>query len=86
MFGYTLLPPLGWIRPRGMPSFYVWVNHWEDVAETHCYLRRHGDVDFLRSKDKALYDKCRIIDTFTKGEAIREALVPSCAVAPSSKK
>jgi len=74
MFGYALFPPLGWMRPHGMPSFYGWVNHWEDVAETHCYLRRHGDVDFLSSRDKALYDKCRLVDAFTKGETLGEGL------------
>jgi len=67
---FSLMPPLGFIRPSTMPSWYGWTNHWEDVAETHCYLRKHnGDVD--PKKDQVLYEKCRIIDRFIRGEFSR---------------
>ena len=69
--GFALLPPLAYLRRPGMASFYAWVDHWEDVAETHCYLRRHNRrVEFLRTRDEALYKKCRILDRFIRGEAL----------------
>ena len=69
MLGFMLLPPLRYVRPQGMASFYGWMNRDEDVAETHCYLRRHdNNVEFLRKRDKALYDKCRILDQFVSGK------------------
>jgi len=68
---FTFVPPLAFVRPRGMPSFYGWLNHWEDVAETHCLLRRHdGDVEFLATSDGALYEKCRIVRAFLAGEDV----------------
>ena len=55
-----------------MASFYGWANHWEDVAETHCYLARHGNnVGFLKGRDNTLYKKCQIFQQFAKGEDIR---------------
>jgi len=36
------------------------MDHFEDFAETHCYLARHGgDVEFLREGDPVLYAKCQ---------------------------
>ena len=67
----SLVPLLNLVRPPGMASFYAWTNHWEDVAETHCFLRRHnGDVEFLSSRDKALYDKSRLVAAFTMGQTL----------------
>ena len=43
-----------------MPSLYGWLNHFEDFAETHCYMARHGgDEEFLRDSDLALFKKCK---------------------------
>ncbi len=73
LLGFALVPPLAYVRPPGVASFYGWVDHWEDVAETHCYLRRHGgDVEILKTQDKILYSKCQIVGELTRGNAIRE--------------
>lgn len=61
---FMALPPVGFIRPKGMPSFYATVNHFEDFAETHCYLRNRN---IEKLKDKALYKKCKIVQKFVSG-------------------
>ncbi len=72
LLAYALIPPLCYVRPPGMASFYGWINHWEDVAETHCYLRRHdNNVEFLRRRDKTFYNKCQIVQQLTTGKRIR---------------
>ena len=51
-----------------MPSLYGWMDHFEDFAETHCYLARHGgDVEFLREGDPVLYAKCQAARRFIAG-------------------
>ena len=62
------LPPVGYLRPAGMPTFYGSVSHFEDFAETHCYLRRHGDIEFLKTKDRRLYEKCKALEKLVNGE------------------
>ncbi len=61
------VPPISYLRPVGMPTFYGSVNHFEDFAETHCYLRRHKDIEPLKSKDLQLYEKCKAAEKFIHG-------------------
>ncbi len=61
---FMALPPVGFVRPKGMPSFYATVNHFEDFAETHCYLRNH---DMEKLKDPVLRRKCEIVEKFISG-------------------
>ena len=64
----SLLPPLGYIRVRGMPSLYGCLNHPEDFAETHCYLARYGgDVAFLSDSDPTLFRKCKAVEKLLRG-------------------
>ncbi|KPK62336.1 MAG: hypothetical protein AMK73_06250 [Planctomycetes bacterium SM23_32] len=58
----TVLPPVAYMRVAGMPSLYGWLNHFDDFAETHCYIVRHGnDVGFLAQADPVLFAKCRAV-------------------------
>ena len=51
-----------------MPSLYGWLNHFEDFAETHCYMARYGgDVEFLRQSDLALFKKCKAVERLLSG-------------------
>ncbi len=69
LLAYAFIPLLGSVRPPGMASYRGWINHWEDVAETNCYLRKHdNDVDFLKRRDETLYNKCQIVRDFTSGK------------------
>jgi len=47
-----------------MPSVYGDVNHFEDFAKTHCYLRRNN-IELIKNKDPILYKKCKIVERFT---------------------
>ncbi len=68
------IPPIGYLRVRGMPSLYGWLDHFEDFAETHCYLARHGgDVDFLRESDPVLFRKCMAVQKLCNGWVSDEA-------------
>jgi hypothetical protein len=58
----TFLPEL--FRPDSMPSVYGGANHFEDFAETHCYLRRNN-IELIKDKDPTLYRKCKIVERFT---------------------
>jgi hypothetical protein len=58
----TFLPEL--IRPDSMPSVYGSANHYEDFAETNCYLRRNN-IELIKDKDPTLYKKCKIVERFT---------------------
>ncbi len=58
----TFLPELS--RPNSMPSAYGSANHFEDFAETHCYLRRNN-IELIKDKDPTLYRKCKIVERFT---------------------
>ncbi|MCK4373938.1 MAG: hypothetical protein KAX19_01375, partial [Candidatus Brocadiae bacterium] len=70
----SLMPPVGYLRVRGMPSLYGWLNHFEDFAETHCFLQRHGgEVEFLRDHDPALFSKCKAAARFVEGGHLEEA-------------
>ncbi len=51
------------LRPTSMPSLYGSANHFEDFAETHCYLRRNN-IELIKDKDPTLYKKCRIVARF----------------------
>ncbi len=64
----SIFPPLGFLRPAGMPTFYGSTSHFEDFAETHCYLHRHGDIEFLKTKDRRLYEKCKALKKLVNGE------------------
>jgi len=67
----SLAPPLAYVRPKGMPSLYALMGHYEDVAETNCYLRRHAaELGALRTSDPVLLAKCRAVERFTAGEAL----------------
>jgi hypothetical protein len=73
----TVLPPVAYLRVPSMPSLYGWLDHFEDFAETHCYLVRHdGDVEFLRDSDPALLAKCRAVRRLTGGMSGAEANSP----------
>ena len=68
-------------KPHSMPSFYSGANHFEDFAETHCYLRRNN-IELI--KDPALYKKCKIVERFVisgdidgNSRAIYKPLQPS---------
>lgn len=66
----ALLPPLNYIRPPGTASLYGLISHWEDFAETHCYLRRGGnDVEKMRGKDAMFFGKLMLVEKFTAGQA-----------------
>jgi hypothetical protein len=58
----TFLPEL--LRPDSMPSVYGSADHFEDFAETHCYLRRNN-IELIKDKDPTLYRKCKIVERFT---------------------
>lgn len=60
------IPQADLIKPAGMSTLYSSVNHFEDFAETHCYLRRHN-IESIREKDPLLYEKCKIVEKFTNG-------------------
>lgn len=67
----TVLPPLAYTRVPSMPSLYGWLDHFEDFAETHCYLARHGgDVEFLRDSDPALFKKCKAVKELLEGPVV----------------
>jgi hypothetical protein len=51
-------------RPASMPSVYGSTNHFEDFAETHCYLRRNN-IELIKDKYPTLYRKCKIVERFT---------------------
>ena len=63
----TFLPGLS--RPASMPSVYDSVNHLEDFAQTHCYLRRNN-IELIKDKYPILYKKCRIVERFTDPHAV----------------
>ncbi len=64
----TACPPLTYLRIGSMPSLYGWLNHFEDFAETHCYMARYGgDVEFLRQSDLALFKKCKAVERLLSG-------------------
>jgi hypothetical protein len=50
--------------PVSMSSSNDGVNHFEDFAETHCYLRRNN-IELIKDKYPTLYRKCRIAEKFT---------------------
>ncbi|MCK5000237.1 MAG: hypothetical protein KAS23_11905 [Anaerohalosphaera sp.] len=56
-------------RPAAMPSLYGSINHNEDFAETHCYLRRN-DIEQIKETDPILYKKCKIVERFVNPEKI----------------
>lgn len=58
----AFLPEL--LRPDSMPSAYGSANHYEDFAETHCYMRRNN-IELIKDKDPTLYKKCKIVERFT---------------------
>jgi hypothetical protein len=58
----TFLPELS--KPASMPSIYGSANHFEDFAETHCYLRRNN-IELIKNKYPILYKKCKIVERFT---------------------
>ena len=59
-------------KPASMPSFYGSANHFEDFAETHCYLIRN-DIELIKDKDPTLYQKCKIVERFTNsGNTVRQ--------------
>jgi len=51
-------------NPASMPSSYAGANHYEDFAETHCYLRRNN-IERIKNKNPVLYRKCKIVEKFT---------------------
>ena len=63
----TMALPLPPGAPDGYASFYASVNHLEDFAETHCYLRRH-DIEQIKEKDPVLYQKCKAVEKFVAGQ------------------
>ncbi len=50
--------------PVSMSSFNDSINHFEDFAETHCFLRRNN-IELIKDKNPTLYRKCRIAERFT---------------------
>lgn len=58
----TFLPELP--RLVSMPSVHSSVNHFEDFAQTHCYLRRNN-MELIKDKYPILYNKCKIVERFT---------------------
>jgi hypothetical protein len=50
--------------PVSMSSSNDGVNHFEDFAETHCYLRRNN-IELIKDKNPTLYRKCKIVERFT---------------------
>lgn len=62
-----ICPPVSYIRPKGTASSYGSLNPLEDMAETHCYLLRHENIEFLKEKDPVLYKKCKVWKDFTEG-------------------
>jgi len=67
MLTQIMIPFAGSIKPKGYASLYACTNHFEDFAETHCYLRRH-DIEKLKDKDVALYNKCKAVERLISGE------------------
>lgn len=63
----TFLPELS--RPASIPSAYGSVDHFEDFAETHCYLRRNN-IELIKDKYPVLYQKCKIVERFTNPPTI----------------
>jgi len=51
-------------EPVSMSNFNSSVNHFEDFAETHCFLRRNN-IELIKDKYPVLYKKCRIVERFT---------------------
>jgi hypothetical protein len=51
-------------KPVSMSSFNDSINHFEDFAETHCFLRRNN-IELIKDKNPTLYRKCRIAERFT---------------------
>jgi hypothetical protein len=50
--------------PVSMSNSNDGVNHFEDFAETHCYLRRNN-IELIKDKYPTLYKKCKIAERFT---------------------
>lgn len=61
-------PPVCYIRLKSMPCWGAIPNHIEDIAKSYCYLRRHGNVEFLKQKDPVLYEKCIAVKEFAEGK------------------
>lgn len=40
------------------------VDHYEDFAETHCFLRRNN-IELIKDKYPVLYKKCKLVERFT---------------------
>jgi hypothetical protein len=51
-------------KPDSMASSYASVDHHEDFAETHCFLRRNN-IELIKDKYPVLYKKCKIVERFT---------------------
>jgi hypothetical protein len=69
--GCLVFPPLTYVRPRGSASLYGLISHWEDFAETHCYLRRYeGNIESLLERDPAFYWKLQAVERFTRGRRL----------------
>jgi hypothetical protein len=60
-WGRSLLPESS--RPASTPSVYGNANHFEDFAETHCYLRRNN-IELIKDKYPTLYRKCKLVERF----------------------
>ena len=67
MLAQIVVPFAGSIKPKGYASLYACTNHFEDFAETHCFLRRN-DIEKLKSKDIVLYNKCKAVERLTNGD------------------
>ena len=71
----SAFPPILYLRPDSMASFYGCVNPLEDMAETHCYLLRHdNNIEFLKEEDPAFYRKCKAWEDFIHGRELSEDL------------
>ena len=55
------------LRPASMSSLYGSADHFEDFAETHCYLKRNN-IERIKDKDVNLYRKCKIVERFINSE------------------
>ncbi|MBN1805437.1 MAG: hypothetical protein JW837_09315 [Sedimentisphaerales bacterium] len=86
--GYNASAPLGRLmftyvpRPKSMPSYYGSTNHYEDFAETHCYLKRN-DIEKIKDSDPILYFKCRLVEHFVSSGSIPPELY---ATTPENEK
>ncbi|MDD5458221.1 MAG: hypothetical protein PHF37_02370 [Phycisphaerae bacterium] len=66
MLAKMIIPFADNVKPKGYVSLYACTNHFEDFAETHCYIRRN-DIEKLKNKDIILYRKCKAVERLTSG-------------------